>query len=136
MIVNDSTKSNFLNLMALEMDPEGGTRGYDVISYICLLDDLIDHADDVRELRSKGILINCLGSDQQVADLFNELTTNLTPNPNAYRDTITGIHNHLKKSFKVSIARANYTHFNTPWSFIATFAATLGLGFSAVQAFK
>ncbi|KAK1293636.1 hypothetical protein QJS10_CPB17g01790 [Acorus calamus] len=136
MTVNDSTKSNFLNLIALEMDPEDSTRGYGVISYICLLDNLIDHADDVRELRSRGILINCLGSDQQVADLFNELATDLTPDPNAYRETITGIHDHLKKSFKVSIARANYTYFNTPWSIIATFAATLGLGFSGVQAFK
>ncbi|KAK1277983.1 hypothetical protein QJS04_geneDACA016621 [Acorus gramineus] len=133
MIIDDSTKSNFLNLMALEMCPKG-KRGYGVTSYICLLDNLIDHADDVRELRKRNVLVNFLGSDEQVADLFNELATDRTPHPNAYRDTITGIHNHLKNPYKVTFATTINTHFNTPWSIVATVAATAGLALSAVQA--
>ncbi|KAK1256961.1 hypothetical protein QJS04_geneDACA024383 [Acorus gramineus] len=133
LIIDDTTKSKFLNLMALEMCPKG-ERGYGVTSYICLLDNLIDHADDVRELRFRGILVNCLGSDQQAADLFNELATNRTPYPDAYGDIITGIHKHLNNRCKVSLAIGYNKHFNTPWSMIATCAATLGLGLSAVQA--
>ncbi|KAK1315802.1 hypothetical protein QJS10_CPA05g00780 [Acorus calamus] len=110
------------------------TRGYAITSYICLLDNLIDHADDVRELRSMGILVNCLGSDQQVAGLFNELATDLTPDPIAYGDIITNIHKHLRNWWKVTIATTYNTHFNTPWSKVATLAATIGLGLSAVQA--
>ncbi|KAK1317302.1 hypothetical protein QJS10_CPA05g00778 [Acorus calamus] len=133
MVVDDSTKSKFLNLMALEMCP-GGVRRYHITSYICLLDNLIDHALDVRELRARGVLVNCLGSDQQVADLFNELATNRTPDLHAYVDIINGIHAHLKSRYKAHLATAYNTHFSTPWSMIATLAAALGLFFSAVQA--
>ncbi|KAK1256966.1 hypothetical protein QJS04_geneDACA024381 [Acorus gramineus] len=76
--------------MALEMCPKGA-RGYGITSYVCLLDNLIDHADDVRELRFRGVLVNCLGNDQQVADLFNELATDRTPDPKTYVDIITKI---------------------------------------------
>ncbi|PNX67704.1 hypothetical protein L195_g063645, partial [Trifolium pratense] len=35
------------------------------------MDSLIDHPEDVRKLRSEGILLNYLGSDKEVAKLFN-----------------------------------------------------------------
>ncbi|KAK1291925.1 hypothetical protein QJS10_CPB17g01788 [Acorus calamus] len=133
MIIDDTTKSKLLNLMALEMCPKGA-RGYGITSYVCLLDNLIDHADDVRELRLRGVLVNCLGNDQQVADLFNELANDRTPDPEAYVDIITKIHDHLDNWCKVTIATTYNTHFNTPWSKVATIAATLGLALSAVQA--
>ncbi len=44
------------------------------------MDSLIDLAEDVMVLRSKGILLNFLGSDQEVANLFNAIAKILVPN--------------------------------------------------------
>ncbi|KAH8485745.1 hypothetical protein H0E87_027256 [Populus deltoides] len=67
---------------------EGSTEDFDdkqfnelcVASYICFIDSLIDHPEDVREMRSQGKLLNTLGSDQQVTELFNEIANYSVPN--------------------------------------------------------
>ncbi|MBA0860120.1 hypothetical protein Goshw_014218, partial [Gossypium schwendimanii] len=46
---------------------------------ICFLDSLIDEAEDVKDLRDAGILYNGLGSDEEVAKLFNKMNTDLVP---------------------------------------------------------
>ena len=46
-----------------------------ITSYISFLDSLIDEANDVKMLRKAGILYNCLGSDEEVARVFNEIGT-------------------------------------------------------------
>ncbi|KAJ4706271.1 hypothetical protein OWV82_019944 [Melia azedarach] len=81
---NDSTESSLLNTVAYEACADS-PDDFAVTSYICLLDSLIDHAEDVKELRSKGILHSFLGSDEQVADLFNKIANNLVPNADIYR---------------------------------------------------
>ncbi|KAL5720692.1 hypothetical protein ACHQM5_013336 [Ranunculus cassubicifolius] len=106
--IDDSTMPRFLNLIAYEMCPDA-SHDYAVTSYICFLDALIDH---VKELRSKGILLNFLGSDDQVADLFNQLTIELVPDPNIY---------YTVKS--VSVVEFLTTHFKSPWT--ATFVVVL-----------
>ncbi|RVW31579.1 hypothetical protein CK203_117209 [Vitis vinifera] len=60
IIIDSATKARFLNMVAYEMCAEV-PDDYGVASYICFLDNLIDHADDVKELRSKHILYNLLG---------------------------------------------------------------------------
>ena len=40
--------------------------------------------EDVRELRSQGVLIVTLGSEEEVARLFNEVANYLVPNPLAF----------------------------------------------------
>ncbi|KAL7169170.1 hypothetical protein ACSBR2_034250 [Camellia fascicularis] len=83
MIIDDTTKSILLNLASYEACPDSVTD-FGVTSYICFMDSLTDHSEDVKVLRSKGILLNFLGSDQHVADIFNEIATELVPSPYAY----------------------------------------------------
>ncbi|KAJ0078628.1 hypothetical protein Patl1_22599 [Pistacia atlantica] len=97
--IDDSTKSLLLNMVAYESS-NNGPDDFGVSSYICLMDSLIDHAEDVKELRSKGILLNFLGSDQQVADLFNKIAENLVAHPYAYADVKSGIEKYYKKRSK------------------------------------
>ena len=59
---------------------------HDFISYLCFLDSLIDHADDVKELQSTGVLQNYLSTHEQVAEFFNTVSTNLESNFYAYND--------------------------------------------------
>ncbi|KAJ4706269.1 hypothetical protein OWV82_019942 [Melia azedarach] len=95
MTVDDSTKSLLLNMVAYEACADSPSD-FVVTSYICFLDSLIDHAADVKELRSKSILHNFLGSDEHVAILFNEIADNLVPNGEIYPDINKKIEKHYK----------------------------------------
>nr|KYP35845.1 hypothetical protein KK1_043082 [Cajanus cajan] len=69
------------------------------------MDSLIDNAEDVKELRLSGVFRNLLGSDENLANLFNELGVD------------------LPTKWKTWLAEAYNTHFSTPWTIIAFFAA-------------
>ncbi|RWR74674.1 UPF0481-like protein [Cinnamomum micranthum f. kanehirae] len=98
IIVDDSTVARLLNLVAYEMCPDG-PKDREVTSYICLLDYLIDHPQDVNELQKENILLNRLGSNKDVAILFKELAANLSPDSNAYGLVINGIKDHFERHF-------------------------------------
>ncbi|WKA02806.1 hypothetical protein VitviT2T_020960 [Vitis vinifera] len=97
-----------------EMCPDA-PDDYAVTSYICFLYDLIDHADDVKELRSKHILHNLLGSDDDVAKIFNEISNDLV-NPEAYKDVKDCIQKHYDKRVNTWTAQALHNHFRSPWT--------------------
>ncbi|XVF84505.1 hypothetical protein PTKIN_Ptkin17bG0042200 [Pterospermum kingtungense] len=78
LLVDDSTASKFLNLVALEMCPDFWD-GYEVTNYLCFLGSLIQTAEDVKELRVAGMLHNYFGNDEELADLFRRMTKNLVP---------------------------------------------------------
>ena len=78
IVVDDSTRPKFLNLIAYEMCLDF-KNDFGVTSYISFLDSLIDEANDVKMLRKARILRNVLGSDEEVAKLFNEIGTDLVP---------------------------------------------------------
>ncbi|RVW60507.1 UPF0481 protein [Vitis vinifera] len=133
IIIDDFTKKKFLNMVAYEMCPDA-PDDYGITSYICLLDDLIDHADDVKELRSKNILYNLLGNDEDVAQLFNEIGNDLV-DPEAYEDVKDRIQEHYNKRMNTWIAQALHDHFSTPWTIIAFIAAVLILFLTGVQTY-
>ncbi|XP_010242105.2 PREDICTED: putative UPF0481 protein At3g02645 [Nelumbo nucifera] len=134
IMVDDSTKSRLLNIIAYEMG-QGGPPDRAVTSYACFMDSLIDSAEDVKELRSGGILLNALGSDEEVADLFNTLTTGVTPEPGAYAHVKSSIESHCMTEWKVSLANLYHTHFNSPWTTIAFIAALFLLILTICQTF-
>ncbi|KAF8413554.1 hypothetical protein HHK36_001545 [Tetracentron sinense] len=130
--VDDSTKHKFLNLIAYETCPDA-PEDYMITSYICFLDSVIDNGKDVKELRSKGILLNSLGSDQQVADLFNQLSTNLVPDPIVYGDVKGKIEKHYKNKYRM--AEIKHTHFGSPWSVIALLAGVFVIFITVIQTY-
>ncbi|TYG35690.1 hypothetical protein ES288_D13G002700v1 [Gossypium darwinii] len=83
LLVDDSMASKFLNLVALEMCPDFKNK-FEVTSYLCFMDSLIGSADDVKELRVSGVLHNYLGSDEEVAELFNKMSSDLVPDQKRY----------------------------------------------------
>ncbi|KAI7997163.1 putative UPF0481 protein [Camellia lanceoleosa] len=109
MIIDDTTKYVLLNLAAYEACPDSVTD-FGMTSYICFMDSLIDNAEDVKVLRSKGILLNFLGSDQQVADIFNEIATELVPSPHVYVEVKTRIQKHHRNSMKIWMAEWHHTY--------------------------
>ncbi|KAJ4970015.1 hypothetical protein NE237_003114 [Protea cynaroides] len=96
ILVDQSTKTMFLNLVAYEASPDASSD-FAITSYICLLESLIAKPDDVKELRSRNIIFNFLGNDQEVADVFHDLATNLVPNPSQYREAKLLIEKHCRR---------------------------------------
>ncbi|PHU20661.1 hypothetical protein BC332_11812 [Capsicum chinense] len=108
---------------------------FGITSYLTFMDSLIDHAEDVKDLRSKGILLNFLGSDQEVADLFNEIARDLVPNPHAYVAVKDKIEKHYYSKSKIWIAEWKNTHFTSPLDVFAFIAALFVIGLEVTSTF-
>ncbi|WJX17527.1 hypothetical protein P8452_07432 [Trifolium repens] len=132
IVVDDTTASTFLNLIAYEMCPDF-KNDYGICSFACFMASLIDHPEDVTELRSKGILLNSLGNDEEVADLFNIISTDLVPNPLTYLEVRAKIHMRYYNSWKTWIALGINTYFNDPGTFIAFIGSIIALTLTFIQ---
>lgn len=136
IIIDHTTKAKFLNLIALEMCLDDDNHKYEVTSYICFLDSLIDHSQDVMQLRKAGIIYNMLGNDEQVAKLFNEITTDLiVTNSDVYKIVKLGIERHYHTRWKSWIAKLIHDHFDSPWTIVAFTAAIAALLSSLAQTY-
>ncbi|CAK7336416.1 unnamed protein product [Dovyalis caffra] len=132
--IDDSFKSMLLNLIAYETTSSDLSGQLWVSSYACFLDSLIQDVEDVKVLQSEGVL-NIFVREQEVADLFNQMSRNLVPNPYAYSDVKRKIELDRKNITKKWVAEWLQTYFSSPWSFIALVAATLTIILTAMQTF-
>ena len=135
IVIDDFTKSLLLNLLAHEACP-GTAEGFWVTSYVYFMDSLIDHSEDVKELRRKGILLNALGSDQEVADLFNEISSFMVFDHNVYGDVKSRIESHCKDVTKKWVAEWLHDHFSSPWTIWAFLGAIVALVLTFIQTYK
>ncbi|CAA3013430.1 Hypothetical predicted protein [Olea europaea subsp. europaea] len=134
LFVDDTTKPLLLNLVAYEMSPNGPHDSH-ITSYIWLMDSLIDHANDVKELRKKGILVNNLGSDEHLATLFNEIADGLVPDPYAYAYAKGKIDTYCRNKCRYWIAESMHKHFSSPWTVLAFLGAIFALALSTGQTY-
>uniref|UniRef100_A0A7N2M4V0 Uncharacterized protein n=1 Tax=Quercus lobata TaxID=97700 RepID=A0A7N2M4V0_QUELO len=132
IIVDDSTGPKFFNLIAYEMCPDF-ENDYGVSSYISFLDSLIDESKDVIDLRSAGILRNFLGSDDEVARVFNEIGTDLVPNLEIYKGVRSQIQQYYDKRRMLWITQVIHDHFSSPWTVVAFIAGLFVLILSVLQ---
>ncbi|KAM3690772.1 hypothetical protein ACB094_09G147400 [Castanea mollissima] len=130
--VDDSTGPKFFNLIAYEMCPDF-ENDFGITSYISFLDSLIDDPKDVIDLRKAGILRNLLGSDEEVAQVFNEIGTDLVPSPVIYNKVKLDIQKYFDKKSMTWISQFLHAHFSSPWTVIAFLAAFFVLGLTVVQ---
>ncbi|TXG70152.1 hypothetical protein EZV62_005087 [Acer yangbiense] len=136
IVVNDSTAAKFLNMAAYEMCPDFH-NDFEVSSYICFLDSLIDRAEDVKALREKKILHNALGSDEEVAKLFNEISRDLAPNKDKYysevKRNIQKYCNSIWMKWLSQFFQDLRDYFKRRWSLLAFIGAFLALASSIIQ---
>ncbi|XP_011011198.1 PREDICTED: UPF0481 protein At3g47200-like isoform X1 [Populus euphratica] len=127
--IEEETKPLLLNLAAFETC--GGWYSKKCTSYVCFMRSLIDKPEDVKELRSKGILRTTIGSDDQIAQIFKEITTNLAPNPSAYNAVKSSVESHYRSSVKRWILenKGPFSRAVVKYSFI------YGIAVSAIQAY-
>ncbi|KAK9108666.1 hypothetical protein Syun_024677 [Stephania yunnanensis] len=122
IIVDDTTESTFLNLMAFERFHVGA--GNEVTSYIFFMDNIIDSSKDVSKLHSRGIIQNAIGSDKAVAKLFNELSKDVTLDPDSRLDKVhKKVNGYCRKRWNEWRANLIHTYFRSPWAILSLVAA-------------
>ncbi|TYJ12374.1 hypothetical protein E1A91_A11G345300v1 [Gossypium mustelinum] len=99
------------------------------------LTDISFNPEDVKEMRDAGVLYNGLGSEEEVAKLFNKMNADLVPSPQIYSDVEQQIHNHCKNMLINNVAQWYHAYFRSPWSFWALVAAIAALYLSALQTY-
>ncbi|XP_059669446.1 UPF0481 protein At3g47200-like [Cornus florida] len=118
--VNDYTELFLRNFIALEQSCR--VKKY-FTSHALLIDRLINTADDVQLLEKKGIIVNNMGSGEEVAHLFNNLGKNISINRlYSTKDCLKVIkfYNQSWPKFQVKLRR---DYFSNPWTVISVVAA-------------
>ncbi|GER30919.1 hypothetical protein STAS_06884 [Striga asiatica] len=135
LFIHDGTKSLFLNLIALEQCHLDCTNG--ITSYVIFMDNLIDSPADVSYLHYCGIIENWLGSDAEVADMFNHLCQEVVFDINnsslsRLSEQVNRYYEHRWNAWRASLKNK---YFNNPWSIISFLAAVVLLALTLAQTF-
>ncbi|XAR60990.1 hypothetical protein NMG60_11034557 [Bertholletia excelsa] len=131
-VVDDMTKSTFLNLIAFERCHAGA--GHGITSYICFMDNIVEMGRDIRFLCSTEVLLNVTGSDEMAAALFNTMTKNLTMHPYGQLGHVQEeVAAYCKKRWNKWRAVLCHNYFKNPWAIVSFFAAILLFGLTIVQ---
>lgn len=96
---------------------------------------LFDDAEDVKVLRKAWVLKNMQGSDNKVAEFFNELGTNLPVNGIAYMDVKNKIQRHYGNWRNTLFYQLKNEYFKSPWAIFVLLGALLALFLSVVQTY-
>ncbi|XP_050204470.1 UPF0481 protein At3g47200 [Mercurialis annua] len=135
LLVHDGTKSLFLNLIAFEQCHLD--CGNEITSYVIFMDNLINSPEDVAYLHYCGIIEHWLGSDAEVADLFNRLCQEVVFDINdsylsPLSQDVNQYYNHKWNTWRASLA---HNYFGNPWAIISFFAAVVLLALTLAQTF-
>lgn len=133
LMVDDSFEGIFLNLLAFEHQHAAAGNG--VTAYVFFMDNIIDTAEDVSLLKSKGIFKNYLGSDDALAKLINDT---LSKGAVMSRFSVISkvqheVKNHCKKPWNEWRANFMHTYLRNPWVFISLVAASILLLATVLQ---
>ncbi|XP_027119575.1 UPF0481 protein At3g47200 isoform X1 [Coffea arabica] len=139
LTVNDFTETFYRNLIAFE---QCGYNSKDITSYVILMDNLIDTPKDVDLLIEHKIIVNELGSSEQVADVFNNLYKEIVTDPKEFyfanlcnqlneysRDWL----HKLVTKLTEWIASLRRDYFQSPWAIISFIAACILLVLTVIQ---
>ncbi|XP_042494310.1 UPF0481 protein At3g47200-like [Macadamia integrifolia] len=135
LLIHDGTKSLFLNLIAFEQCHLDCTN--DITSYVIFMDNLINSPEDVGYLHYCEIMEHWLGSDAEVADLFNRLCQEVVFDINdsylsRLSEQVNRYYNHRWNAWRASL---KHNYFNNPWAIISFVAAVVLLLLTLAQTF-
>ncbi|RYQ87334.1 hypothetical protein Ahy_B09g094837 [Arachis hypogaea] len=144
-VFSNVTPYFFRNLIAYEMCPDF-RNSFECCCYLSFMDSLIDNAEDVKELRSAGVIQNLVQSDEEVAKFFNDIgndfpakmfnqiyTTDAIPISKKYIQVRRQIQEHYSSRWRTFLAETRSTYFSSPWSLLAFLAALSGLILAVLQ---
>ncbi|KAL5206713.1 hypothetical protein ABZP36_034922 [Zizania latifolia] len=133
IVVDDSTKYVYLNLMAFER--LHGGAGNEVTAYVFFMNNIIDLPADVALLTSKGIIQNAIhAKDKEVAKLFNGIAKDVALDPNIKLFAVQrSVNRYCRKPCHVWRANLEHTYFRSPWTILSLAAAVFLLAMTVLQ---
>ncbi|XAR68351.1 hypothetical protein NMG60_11003447 [Bertholletia excelsa] len=97
---------------------------------------LINNSDDVKELRSRRILMNeHSNSDEEVVSIINSITTYTASTSEMYEEVRNQIQDHYNSKAKTWMAELIYKYLSSPWAFIAFLAGILAVFMTGIQTY-
>nr|GMC70002.1 UPF0481 protein At3g47200-like [Ipomoea batatas] len=133
--ITDPTETFFRNMIAYEQHSCDENNMY-FTDYAQFMDNLINTEKDVNLFRMNGVLINWLGDDKEVTDLFNRLCKGVVYSSCDnfyYSDVCKKLNGHYNKPWNVMMAKLRHDYFHTPWAAISTIAAVFLLSLTVAQ---
>ncbi|XP_047311080.1 UPF0481 protein At3g47200-like [Impatiens glandulifera] len=135
LLIHDGTRSLFLNLIAFEQCHLDCSN--DITSYVIFMDNLIDSPEDVAYLHYCGIIEHWLGSDAEVADLFNRLCEEVVFDLNnsylsVLSERVNKYYNHRWNTWRAIL---KHRYFGNPWTIVSVLAAVVLLILTFAQTF-
>lgn len=119
--VGDDTERLFRNLIAYESHLVSDIT---VLSYLRFMNSLVDTAEDVALLVEKDIIVQDIGSNQEVADLFNNLCVNtMRACTQHYEDIAQGLSKHCQSKFNAMKAEFKRIYLSRPWLVVSVVSA-------------
>ncbi|OMP01917.1 hypothetical protein COLO4_11471 [Corchorus olitorius] len=135
LLIHDGTKSLFLNLISFEQCHLDCSN--EITSYVIFMDNLINSERDVAYLHYYGIIEHWLGSDAEVADLFNRLCQEVVFDINdSYLSNLSqDVNRYYNRSWNAYRADLKHRYFYNPWAIFSLFAAGFLLLLTLAQTF-
>ncbi|XP_024023220.1 uncharacterized protein LOC21393455 [Morus notabilis] len=140
LVLDNVTVKMLFNFAAYEMCLSESHRNQEpwLISYMKLLESLVDDENDVKDLKAADILQTGHISDADVANLINGMGSKLLPpaiDTYARVKKKIGMHcrSRSRRRCALWIAQVYNTHFRNPWTILALFAAIAVLVLTFVQ---
>ncbi|PSR86631.1 UPF0481 protein [Actinidia chinensis var. chinensis] len=133
LIVDDTTESMFLNLIAFERLHVGS--GNEVTSYVYFMKVIINSVEDVILLQSQGVIHNALENNEAVVQLFNLLAKDIVFNPHSSMGSALNEINvyRRKRWVKCRAKFARAYHLSTKWSPWGSWTLIFDIVLSMVQ---
>ncbi|MFQ6640874.1 hypothetical protein Gotur_016023 [Gossypium turneri] len=131
--IYDDTEVIFRNVMVLEMYHYPNETL--ICDYVLLMDYLINTSEDAELLVEKKIITSRLGSNQQVASLFNRLGRNIVKgiNDKKLKGLVQALNAYYDTPWHTTKATFWLKYFSTPWKAASTTAASLLLLLTLIQ---
>ncbi|KAI3682553.1 hypothetical protein L1987_82615 [Smallanthus sonchifolius] len=122
LCVHDSTELILRNLIAYKMS--GLTRTY-VASYVIAMDMLVNTGEDVAKLVDSRVLLNFMGSNEEAANMFNNIAKQVACIEFFYEEQWETLNMYCDGYWPKHIARMRSTYFSSPWNIIALVAGII-----------
>ncbi|XXG88830.1 hypothetical protein AAC387_Pa12g0987 [Persea americana] len=138
LVIDSFTKSQFRNLIAFEkFCPNFNSEVRKSFSaYVEFMDYVVNTPQDVALLYRKGIIRHFLGSDHDVAHLFNHLNRGTFVHPNHYLFPLyKEVDEYCKARRHKWRATLMHNYFSSPWAVLSIVAAGILLVLSLLQTY-
>ncbi|CAB4303420.1 unnamed protein product [Prunus armeniaca] len=122
------------NLVAYEVSNASGPLVF--TRYTELMNGIIDTEEDVKLLREKGIILNHLKSDEEVANVWNGMSKSIRLTKVPFLDkTIEDVNKYYNGRWKIKMTKFMKVYVFGSWQFLAVLAGLLLLLLMTLQAF-